>query len=262
MRAVSTAAMLMLLCCAGTGMAAVDSLYRAGKFLGQYLYWVPKQAVSPDTTEWGCLAGVVTPSERQGIASTDSAASLLSERDWALYRIKECSAMGLALLVEQGYHVCALVQWHASLNRKVIVALPGMPQSEKRHSLISDFHWESVNRARLSGGGGEDGYQVEIYFADHGYSAYEDKELVAGDNAQILGTTGFSLRIPELAFNEDMNVRRKVFALYLVAAAEKTAKDIISEVEKAMDARNLDLSYTVPKIVPVQSSRGKDTQEE
>ncbi len=263
MRAIATIAVFLLVFCAGRCRGAVDSLYRAARFLGYHLYWVPRESVSPDTLEWGCLAGVVPPSEREGIASIDSAASLLAERDYALYRVKKCSAIGLALLAEQGYHICALVQWHASLNRKVIVALPGMPQTEKRHSLISDFHWEPVKQVRFSPvGTGADGYRIEVHFADHGYSRYADKDRVTGDNARMLGTTGLSLHMPELAYNEDLNVRRKMFALCLIAPAGKQARDIVAEVEKGMDVRGLDLSYTVPEIEPVEVPRGKDTLEE
>lgn len=263
MRTTVTMTMLVLVLCAGRGQGAVDSLYRAGRFLGYHLYWVPKVIVSPDTLDWGCLGAVAPPSEREAITSVDSAASFLGERGWALYRISDCSAIGLALLAEQGYHLCALAQWHASLNRKVIVALPGMPQTEKRHSLITDYHWEPVERVRLYEAKTSTGnYRVEVHFADHGYSGYDDKDRVTGDNAQMLGTTGFSLRIPELGYNEDLNVRRKVFALYLIAPAEKRARDIVAEIEKAMDARGLDLSYRVPEIVPVAIPRGKDTREE
>jgi len=219
------------------------------------MHWVPEASIEPDTIAWGTLQGVLTPTERlEDSVSSGQAAAKLAEHGYTLFVIKECEAFALALLGGMDYHLCALTRWHGSLNNEVIVAKPGMPSEARRHSLVSNVLWEKIERTEFSeaAGLGADEYNIKVYFKNHGFSQYEGRELMVGASDQILGTTGFSVRIPELSYAEDVAISRKVFQLCLVAPNDTKAADIVKAVEDVMDHHKVPISYKVPRFTVVK----------
>jgi len=231
--------------------AKVDSIYQAVRTLGVQLYWVPEDGVSPDTVGWDALAGPLPEERLPLLASLGSVARELDSSGWKLYRVKNCSAMGLALLADLGHPVAALCQWHASLKNKVKVPKPGMSQKEMRHSLVSDFRWETVERSSIEPVGSAGDLRVHVFFTGRGQSMYDGRDAVAGMNRQVAGIDGVLIRIPELGFEEDLSLRRTASAICVVAPSNITPKDLVAGIEKAMDKRKLDLSFTVPSFEAV-----------
>ncbi len=262
-RASLPAALVLVWLCAGA-QGAVDSIYQAGKMAGVTLYWVPKAPIEPDTIAWGTLQGVLTPTERlEYDIALGQAATNLAEHDYALFTIKDCEALALALLSEMDYHICALTQWHGSLKNEVIIAKPGMPTEAKRHSLISDMRWEKVERTQIEKAASrqaDEEFDIKVYFVDNGMSQYAGKELLVGSSDQIQGTKGFGVNIPELSFSEDVTIARKVFQLCLVAPIAAEASDIVTALEKAMDGHKIDISYKVPRFIPVKRAPKRQTE--
>ena len=249
-------ALLITAACLGSVCAAVDPIYGAGAMLGRDLYWVPEDGLLVDTVAWDELASVMPPQERAGVRSVDSALSLLVVRGWKLVKVGKCSAMALGLLVEKGYRICVLSQWHASCNSKVLMPMPGMPQKAMRHNLVSDFHWELVEAANVSSNASNRSeYKVRVDFKGHGYSQWDGHDRLTKDSRQILGTKGFSVSITELSYYEDLNVRRRVYQVYLIVKDDKAPKDIVRDIEKGMDVRKLDLSYVVPTMTEVERTQ-------
>jgi hypothetical protein len=251
MRWTYVGAVAAVLAAAGGAWGKVDSMYYAAQTLGVRLYWVPEDGVSPDTVGWDALAGPLPEERVSALTSLAAAARELDSAGWRLYRVKNCSAMGLALLADLGHPVGVLCQWHASLKNKVKVPKPGMSQKEIRHSLVSDHRWEAVERTSIESVGNAGDLRVHIFFAGRGQSQYDCRDAVVGMNRQVAGIDGVVIRMPELAFEEDLNIRRTASAICVVAPSDVTAKDIVSGIERAMDRRKLDLSYTVPVVEAV-----------
>jgi len=166
-------------------------------------------------------------------------------------RVANPTAMGLALLADLGHPVAALCQWHASLKNKVKVPKPGMSQKEMRHSLVSDFRWETVERSSIEPVGSAGDLRVHVFFTGRGQSMYDGRDAVAGMNRQVAGIDGVLIRIPELGFEEDLSLRRTASAICVVAPSNITPKDLVAGIEKAMDKRKLNLSFTVPSFEAV-----------
>jgi hypothetical protein len=134
-----------------------------------------------------------------------------------------------------------------------------MPLDERRHNLVTDFGWEGVERVVLQKPtGSQKDYGVRLYFAGAGHVEYAGRDVPLKENRQMMGTQGFSVRVPEVQFSEDLNVRRTVFALCVLSEPEKESRDIVRDIEKGMDRFKLDLSYTVPKVSPIKpGGRGR-----
>jgi hypothetical protein len=239
--------------------ARVDDIYRAGDFCGRPLYWVPLAALALDTVGWERWPGAVWSGGRDTVTRRDSLAGRLAANGQAMYRLTDVSAMSVALLIDQGYRVFVLSQWHASLGHKVMLPKPGMPLEEQRHNLVSDFVWEEIEGAALEKPAGtRNDYGVRLSFAGAGHVEYDGRDLPARKNRQMLGTLGFSVRVPEVQYSEDLNVRRTIFGVYVLAESAKKSRDVVRDIETAMDRLKLDLSYGVPKVSAVKAEgRGK-----
>lgn len=260
------AAWLTVLGLAGTGAAAIDPILKQTDLNGISLYWVPLKQIEPDTVNWDALASVMPKEERSGVRTVGEAAALLEPRGWKLLRVKKCSGMGLGLLLEKGYRVCVLSQWHASLRNDVVVPRPGMAQNSMKHNLVSHFHWELASGASIgrAQGKGSTEFSVRVDFRNHGHSVWDGHDNAEGNNRQILGTAGTAVSLPELSFHEDLTVKRQLYRMYVIVESDKKAKQIVRDVESGMDALKLDLSYIVPTfhaVEPTEAPRRTSEQE-
>jgi hypothetical protein len=234
-------------------VAAMDSIYTAGTLAGRTLYWVPIDPIAPDTLRWQSLQQALPVEDRDSSRSLAAVAAHLAAKGWSLYRLDKCTAMALALLQEQGVRCYVFDQWHAALGREVVLPRPGMPQKAMRHNLVSDYQWEEVERAAIEPPTGSmQDFRVSIHLAGAGYVDYWGRDLVTQDNKQLLGSEGLSVTIAEVSYHEDVNVRRKVFEVYMVVPAGTSPKAVVAQVEKGMDARKLDMSYKAPVPMKVQ----------
>jgi hypothetical protein len=229
--------------------AAVDSIYRAGQMAGRLLYWVPWEDIQPDTLGWQRIEIDALGGVKSDCRSPRAALKVFGQNRMRILRMLKPSALSVALAFKRDYRVFMLTQWHTTPTQKVVVPKPGMVQRAAKHRIVSDFLWEPVDKVSVEDPAGvNEDYRVRLYCREAGYSQYEGRAEVTGDNAQILGTHGFSVEVEEADYHEDLNVRRKVVEVYLVVSAEKSAADAASDIEQEMDKLKLDLTYTVPNI--------------
>lgn len=233
--------------------ADVDSLYRAGKMNGHYMYWLPESGLPLDTLDFGIATNDFEPGGTSAIKSIHDAAAFFRPSGKTLCRVKSPCAMAVLAMLDQGMNLLALTQWRTTPTQLVFVPKPDMIQQTNRPTILSDFLWAPVvravseNMAEVSGD-----YQVQLIFGGSGYSYYDGREIVVGASKQIRGAEGLSINVKESDYKEDMNVQRTIFGLFVVVPKGVVLSDVVKGIEKAMDRRKLDLSYQVPEIVPIK----------
>jgi hypothetical protein len=242
-------AVLVALVASAPVRSGVDPIYRAGQMLGRDLFWQPLSGLALDTTGMGAAEGVIAGQGPATDSTLKQAVASFGKEGKSVYRLDKPSAISLASVLAAGYPVLALTQWHCSLGDKVVVPKPGMDQNAMRHTMVSHYSWEVVEHKEIQSPPGiTSDYRARLFFYDAGYCEYGGRDLVTGDGRQIMGVQGFTVEVKEAQYKEDMNVRRKVFAVYAIVPASKKPGDIQSEIEKAMDAMKLDMSYTAPEV--------------
>jgi hypothetical protein len=232
--------------------AAVDPVYKAGEAYGATFYWLPLETVRPDTLQWRCFCKRMQEHECPSENGFAPAAEALAVEEWRMVRVKKCSAMALAILVEQKYPVCVLSQWHGTLRNKVVIARPGMSTKELRHTVLSDFRWEHVEQAEVRPAPGGGGYKVEIWFENAGKSEYSAEQMVVSTGRQIQGSDGLKVHLPEFDFFENIVLGRTVYDIVLLVRAGTDLGRAVKDIEKAMDGRKLDLSYRAPAFTLIE----------
>jgi len=235
----------------GAARATVDPIYRAGQAYGVPLYWVPLTPNVHDTLEWRSFCRILQEHECASEPGVAPAAAALAVEGWTLARAKNCSVMAMALMLEQGVQVCVLTQWHASLRKVALISAPGMSTKALRHTMLSDFRWEVVERASLVSAPSGRGYTATLWYLDAGRAEYRADEPVVRSNCQILGSGGLSVRIVEQGYYEDLTVVRTVYDVVVIVRGDEDLAGLTTRIEKAMDARGLDLTYRAPTFVPM-----------
>jgi hypothetical protein len=224
--------------------------YLAGSLLGKSLYWQPQDGLVVDTLGWGQWS-----TNAVVVAQTDTTFAALQGRlgqnKLQVVQLKHCSAIVLALFSQMtNYSVVVLTQWHGSTKGLVKVPRPGMVNQAVQHNIVSDYLWERPSAMKITEGGsvGQSDYGVELIFGPYGSAQFGAREQLILQDRAMVGVSGFSVAVPELEFYEDVFMQRTILGVYLVAPAHLRIKDIVTDIEKMMDSKKLDLSYKVPEI--------------
>lgn len=247
-------ALVILITTIRTAAASPDSLYRAGTMQGRHLYWVPQITNLPlDTVGWQESQQIALNREPDSTRSLRQALPGIRTAGVEVYRLDKPSAIVIALIRQMGYPVLLLTQWHGALKEKVIVPRPGLVQSAFRHTVLSEYIWEFVDRCELTGKTpSADDLRIRMFYREAGFCEYNGKDEAQRVDRQMLGVQGFSVFVRESDYSEDMGIMRRIFGVYLIADAKKKPADLQKEIEKAMDRQKLDLSYRLPEIKVVK----------
>lgn len=246
--------LLVVAVLAGTALLAYpatstpDSTYCAGLFLGECLYWQPEDGFNADTTNWDVFNGFIASGTILTELSVASVARSMVE--YRLYRLRDPSAVAVALLIEIGYPCISLSRYNASLPAKFTVPLPGMSRNPLKHNLVSEFLWERLTNAAVRKDG-RHGFTVAMSFGPAGSCRYDDTVVMDRGSQQILGVGNFPLSFPDQDYFQDLTVQRALVELYLIAGANETADMVRGKLESAMDRTGLGLEYRVPEMITV-----------
>lgn len=231
--------------------ATIDSIYFARETLGVRFYWTPIDPVRPDTVGWKQLCGRLSELEANSCSEFSGVVFALEHENWRLYHSNDCTALGLALLLQQNVEVHVLSQWHGATVQKFKLSRPGMSQKEMRQTVISDFHWELPERAAIDAAPSKGAdFPVRIYFRDRGHSEYNARDKLVKQSYQVAGG-GLSVRLPEIRFEEDIATKRTLFDVWVVLPAKSDPSTVVKAIEREMDRRKLDLSYKAPTLTPI-----------
>ena len=263
---------LVCVCISVAGYA--DSKVVAGTILGVNHYWQNSEVVSGpvrgsnqyidlatmsfDTVNFDTCAlriGVLASRKVQGVSA---ACGLFASSQKAIFGVKNPCAMTIPLLAQLGYDILVLSQWNCLPEGEQKVVSAGMSKEVKPQRIMSDYVWESVERSVLeSPTTMHRDYYVNIYFHGYGYSRYEGKEDFGKSFQQQLGAgDGLVVRFNPYEVNggntQFLTTRRRIYAVYIVAAVDQTAANIIAKLENEMDKMKLDLSYKMPTIKKIE----------
>jgi hypothetical protein len=227
----------------------LDSTQVAGDLLGTIFYW-ERSGLKLDTLGWDKLMRRhldTVDARARGPAGT---AGLARQRGKRFYRLKDATALSVSLLTGLGYPVIMLTQWSGFVGRSRETDSKDLTD---RTGTLSDWHWEQVDRAALTRPGGtQTQYSVRLYFSGNGCSDFLGPEQLDLSRSQIMGTPGLSLWEHKLGYLPEANQYRLIVACYIVVGVDRSASQVIADVEMAMDAHGLDFSYRPPQLVEVK----------
>lgn len=224
---------------------------KAGEMLGATFYWEAREQTF-DTLRWNDAEKDLEVKDKGARGVIQSCRPLAAVGKQA-FRLKNLTALSLVILKDLGFEIYFLTQWGGTTKNEIKVAVPGIDDQYKRHSILSDFLWERLDRYEIEKPTTmEPSYTVRVYFSNHGYGTYSGKEKLRTNRVQILGVSdGLVLEFASGDSYEDVTVGRLVHDAYLITDTDLTVKKIIRQVEKTMDKLELDLSYKPPELVPV-----------
>lgn len=225
----------------------VDSAYVAGSLLGRPLFW--RYDLAPHDTLG--LAQVLAPFEvavPRG-SSAQAVAAALAEGGMRLYRLREATAIAVALLQRIGYRTLMMTQWSSTVKGN----WPGDHRTYiQDEGIFSDWLWESVSvaeiqRAPLVRGGG---FDVCLHFREGGASSWHGQSTVDLRRRAVITPHGVVLRKTGRPYVAG-NPYRLVTATYVIVPDAMGVDDIARELERAMDRLGLDITYRTPELSAV-----------
>ncbi len=234
---------------------SVCGRHSVGRICGQRVFFL-EEGTWVDTVGWGDvereqLRADSDDAERSGPAQSFAAFEAQGKR---LYRLRELSAVVAAILHDIDLRVVTLAQWVSQPNTYISLSGPSSRgDAYQRRRIVSDYVWERLDGARIGPGGKlDDDLRVTLSFARGNHSVFPGKQMLTehavslvapGEAAQLQFTNGSGY---EVFF------KRRIHRTYLIAPADLSVKRIVSRIEGAMDKLKLDLSYTVPRIEPLE----------
>jgi hypothetical protein len=221
--------------------------------LGKKLYW-QSNSITCDTLAWAAFLKKTFDTTQITLKNPEPSLEFCCVKGMRLYELKGGSAIVGALLYDLGYKIVMLTQWNALPHGKILVGAAGMPREYKDQRIMSDFYWEDVERVEVKKPGKiEDDFSVMLYFSDAGMSVFKGKTELNVACEQVVGTTdGLVLQLNNGTANQDLVIKRRVFRTCVLVPADKNAKAVIAQLEKAMDKLKLDLSYQIPKLTDIK----------
>lgn len=167
-----------------------------------------------------------------------------------LLRLNGPCALSAALLVDMGYTVLALTQWKWEMARSVWVGKDRAKRDRYARILVSDYLVETVSEVRVTPRteGLDKGYAVTIHFGNGAFSDYSGAEDLCATPQPIPVRPGDVRQRFSTRFDPMLDVRRHVYAAYVLTDASVDAGKVQKAVEDRMDKMMLDLTYRSPKV--------------
>ncbi|MBD3239477.1 MAG: hypothetical protein GF331_02755 [Chitinivibrionales bacterium] len=236
-------ALLLSMCSSASGRHVVGSI------CGQKVFF-REENTRIDTLGWDKVEQQYFDADSSKRRRPEQAVAAFEAHGKRIYRLRELSAIGAAILQDLGFDVVLLSQWVAQPSQYINPDGPSSRgDSYQRQRIVSDYLWERLSGAELERPSelAQD-LQVTLRFARDNRSTVPGKQLIV-KHAMPLVAPGEAV---VLSFVGGTSVetffKRRPYRAYLIAPAELSVKKIIARIEGVMDKLKLDLSYTVPEI--------------
>jgi len=230
-------------------ISAVFSNMIADTVLGHVMYW-NSEDISFDTTGWALIASEAIGDAQAGLKTPSQALPLFQQKSKKIYRLKNPSAVSLAILKSLGYDVFFLSQWNGFPSGSIKLAGQGQFEAQR---IRSDFLWEwlagadAKEKPKVAGT-----YEAIMKFGDGTYCRYAADALVCNAAKTIEGAADDIYLEFTGNHNQRVDMQRRIYTAYCIADSKAKPSKIIGDIEKEMDAMKLDISYKAPEFIPVK----------
>ncbi len=186
----------------------------------------------------------------------------LNQNGFSLFSVRRPSAMAVAVLTRAGFDTFVLSQWVGTTRQQISLAVPGFRHEYRKRTLVSDFLWERVKSVDIREAAGIDTRRrVRMDLSGGGFGLYDGIEEMGKNLPRIEGLNdaivldydapGTKMHAQGGASGEEVEINRNCVAVFVIASDSTGTRDIVAEIEGAMDELGLDLSYRIPEIEPV-----------
>ncbi|MBD3343613.1 MAG: hypothetical protein GF401_00970 [Chitinivibrionales bacterium] len=225
----------------------------AGTMLGKKLWWETAD-ISYDTLGWDAIEKAREIDDSMQRRGPYESCEKFAAKGKVFFRVKELSALSVAILKDLGFEILFLVQYRGFTESDLMISVPGSSKDYKQRLMRSDYLWEKLEDFNLEKPEKmDDNYTVTLNFHEGGFSKYTGKEDIMNNAKQIVsGKSGVIIENRHDTGGENVLVRRIVYSVFMIADKKMTGKKIISKVEKVMDSLGLDLSYKPPHLEKIE----------
>jgi hypothetical protein len=162
------------------------------------------------------------------------------------YKLSDVNAVAIMVLLEKGYTMAAYQQFKWSLPRAEKIW--GAKSSYSR-ILVSHVSVKKIDSYDVRAG--LNGLEVRLFFRNGGSSLYYGKDNLYKGAADVTYNISDCKLFFSANFDPGTVINRRIYSLYLCSETELDMIKVKKDIEQGMDSLKLDLTYVIPRFLPV-----------